>query len=310
MTTSNHSSSAFIAIVGRPNVGKSSIMNRLLGEKIAIVSPKPQTTRNRILGVVTRDVETTEGVNSVQLVFIDTPGYHKPRNKLDVLMTDSAKKSIGDVDAVLFVTQPGAEITQSERELLSLIIANGQPVVMALNKIDLLSDKKRLIPEIAAFSGICDFKSVVPVSAKTGDGIEILRAELEALGIPGEHLFPDDTLTDQPEKVICGEIIREKLLLYLDREVPHGTAVSIDIFHERDDGIVDIEATVFCEKQSHKGIIIGNKGSMLKKISTSARIDIEKFIDCKVNLHCWVKVKDDWRNNARVISDLGYKADS
>lgn len=289
---------AFIAIVGCPNVGKSSILNRMLGEKIAIVSPKPQTTRTRIMGVLT-DKET-------QLVFTDTPGYHKPRTKLGVNMVRAVGQGINDVDACLLVVEPDTEVREEEITLIKKIKDGEMPAVLAINKVDTVENKEDLLEVIRTYSKLYDFKAIVPVSALDGNGLDELLDELKALSFPGEHLFPDDTLTDQPEKVIAAEYIREKILRCVDKEIPHGTAVAIERFKERPDkDILDIEATIYCEKESHKGIIIGKNGAMLKRISTSARIDMEKFFCCKVNLKCWVKVKEDWRNREGLIHNFG-----
>lgn len=289
---------AFIAIVGCPNVGKSSILNRLLGEKVAIVSPKPQTTRTRIMGVLT-DRET-------QLVFTDTPGYHKPKTKLGEKMISAVSEGIHDVDACLLVIEPAGEIREAELTLLKKFRSAEIPAVLAINKIDTLENKEELLPRIAEFSKLYDFTAIVPVSARDGSGLDELLGELKALAFPSEHLFPADTLTDQPEKVIAAEYIREKILRYLDKEIPHGTAVGIEYFRERENAdILDIEATIYCEKESHKGIIIGKGGEMLKKISTGARRDLEKFFGCQVNLKCWVKVKEDWRNREGLIHNFG-----
>lgn len=289
---------AFIAIVGCPNVGKSSILNKLLGEKIAIVSPKPQTTRTRIMGVLTTD--------ETQLVFTDTPGYHKPKNKLGEKMIHAVGEGIHDVDACMLVVEPKGEIREAELTLIKKITKEDIPAVLVINKIDTLEDKKLLLERMAEFSRLCTFKSIVPVSAVNGYGLEVLLDELKGLAFPSEHLFPDDTLTDQPEKVIAAEYIREKILKYVDKEIPHGTAVAIEMFKERPQGdILDIEATVYCEKESHKGIIIGKGGEMLKKISTGARKDMERFFGCRVNLKCWVKVKEDWRNREGLIHNFG-----
>lgn len=289
---------AFVAIVGCPNVGKSSILNRLLGEKIAIVSPKPQTTRTRIMGVLTK--------NETQLVFTDTPGYHKPRTVLGEKMIHAVGEGLHDVDACLFVTEPQGDIREEELTLIKKIKKEDIPAVLAINKIDTLENKELLLSRISEFSKLCDFKAIVPVSAVDGYGLDDLFDELKALAFEGEHLFPDDTLTDQPEKVIAAEYIREKILKYVDKEIPHGTAVAIELFRERaDSGILDIEATVYCEKESHKGILIGKGGEMLKKISTGARKDLERFFDCRINLKCWVKVKEDWRNREGLIHNFG-----
>lgn len=292
------SKTAFIAIVGCPNVGKSSILNRLLGEKIAIVSPKPQTTRTRIMGVLT-DKET-------QLVFTDTPGYHKPKTKLGEKMVKAVGEGIHDVDAALLVVEPAGEIREAEHTLIKKFISAEIPAILAINKVDTIENKEELLARILEFSKLYDFKAIVPVSALDGNGLDELLQELKSLAFPSEHLFPDDTLTDQPEKVIAAEYIREKILRYTDKEIPHGTAVAIERFREREDSdILDIEATIYCERDSHKGIIIGKNGAMLKRISSSARIDMEKFFDCKVNLKCWIKVKEDWRNREGLIHNFG-----
>ncbi len=289
---------AFIAIVGCPNVGKSSILNRLLGEKIAIVSPKPQTTRTRIMGVL------TEG--EVQLVFTDTPGYHKPKTKLGEKMVKAVGEGIHDVDACLLVVEPKGEIREEELTLIKKIRDSEIPAILAINKVDTIENKEDLLARILEFSKLYSFTSIVPVSALDGNGLGDLLKELKALSFPSQHLFPDDTLTDQPEKVIAAEYIREKILKFTDKEIPHGTAVAIERFKERPDAdILDIDATIYCERESHKGIIIGKNGAMLKRISTKARLDMEKFFDCKVNLKCWVKVKEDWRNREGLIHNFG-----
>lgn len=297
---SNTSKTAFIAIVGKANVGKSSILNRLIGSKIAIVSSKPQTTRTRIMGVLTTE-------DNIQLVFTDTPGFHKPKNKLGEKMVQAVSDSISGVDSCLFVIDANDEkLNTAELELIKKFKAEKMTVVLAINKIDMLKDKTELMKKIAEISAIYDFKAVVPVSAQSGDGIDELLDELKALSVESIHFFPDDTLTDQPERVLVAEIIREKMLRLLDKEIPHGTAVAVERMHERDDGsIMDIEATIYCERESHKGIIIGKGGQMLKKISTFARQDIENFFDIKVNLQCWVKVKEDWRNREGIIHNFG-----
>lgn len=296
----NTSKTAFIAIVGKANVGKSSILNRLIGSKIAIVSSKPQTTRTRIMGVLTTE-------DNIQLVFTDTPGFHKPKNKLGEKMVQAVSDSISGVDSCLFVVDANDEkLNTAELELIKKFKAEKMTVVLAINKIDMLKDKTELMKKIAEISALYDFKAVVPVSAQSGDGIDDLLDELKALSVESIHFFPDDTLTDQPERVLVAEIIREKMLRLLDKEIPHGTAVAIERMHERDDGgIMDVEATIYCERESHKGIIIGKGGQMLKKISTFARQDIENFFDIKVNLQCWVKVKEDWRNREGIIHNFG-----
>ena len=289
---------AFIAIVGRPNVGKSSILNRLLGQKIAIVSSRPQTTRTKIMGVL------TEG--DVQLVFTDTPGFHKPKTKLGEKMIQAVDDSIGGVDSCLFVTEPRGEIRPTELELLEKLRAERIPVILAINKIDTVSDKQELMSRILELTKLLDFQAVVPVSARDGDGMDALKNELINLAEESEFFFPEDTLTDQPERVLASEMIREKLLHRLNEEIPHGIAVSIEKMREREDKpILDVEAVIYCERESHKGIIIGKKGAMLKEISTNARHELEQFFDCKVNLQCWVKVKEDWRNREGLIHNFG-----
>lgn len=284
--------------MGCPNAGKSTILNRLLGQKVAIVSQKPQTTRTRIMGVLTK--------NGTQLVFTDTPGYHKPKTKLGENMIKAVENSISDVDACLLVVEPRGELRPAEEQLIKRFNKEKIPAVLAINKIDTVPDKSELMERIMMFSKLYDFEAIVPVSATSGSGMNDLLDELMKLAFESEHFFPDDTLTDQPEKVIASEIIREKMLRLIDKEIPHGTAVAIERFHERDDAdIIDIDATVYCEKESHKGIIIGKNGDMLKKVLTRARIDLERMLGCKVNLKCRVKVKDDWRNREGLIHNFG-----
>lgn len=291
--------SAFIAIVGRPNVGKSSILNRIMGQKITIVSSKPQTTRTRIMGVL------TEG--ETQLVFIDTPGIHKPRTELGKYMVRSIDESVAGVDACLLVTEACRNITDTELKLMEKFEAMGVPAILAINKIDTVKDKSDLMLQIARYSEKYDFDAVVPVSAQTGSGIDQLKDELKKQAQEGGHLFDEDTITDQPERVLAAEMIREKMLRLLDKEIPHGTAVVIERMKTRDDkDIIDMDATIYCEKASHKGIIIGKGGSMLKKIGTYARQDMEAFFNCKVNLTMWVKVKEDWRNRENLLRSFGY----
>lgn len=298
MNTNNNDKSAFIAIVGRPNVGKSSILNRILGQKIAIVSSKPQTTRNRITGVL------TEG--DYQLVFFDTPGMHKPKNSLGKYMVRSVNESVGGVDCCMLVVEAGREAGQTELDLIEKFKMMDMPSILAINKIDMLKEKDSLMKQILAYSKLYDFEAVVPVSAQDGSGMTELLDELKNQATEGGHFFDEDTLTDQPERVIVAEIIREKILRLCDKEIPHGTAVVIEKMKTRDNGILDIDATIFCERDSHKRIIIGKNGSMLKKISTYARQDIEKFFDCKVFLQTWIKVKEDWRNRAQILQNFGY----
>lgn len=294
--------SAFVAIVGKPNVGKSSILNRLLGEKIAIVSAKPQTTRSKIMGVMNAGEH-----GETQLVFTDTPGMHKPKNKLGDYMVKTIVDSIGDVDMCLMVVEEAGKLHDAELELIERLKKLQIPAVLAVNKIDRLSDKSQLLARIAQFSELYDFTAIIPVSANTGEGLEELIAKLCDMAEEGPHFFDEDTLTDQPERVIAAEIIREKMLRLLSDEVPHGTAVEIEKMREREDGsLMDIEATIYCEKESHKGIIIGKGGAMLKKIGTYARTDLEKFLETKVNLKLWVKVTPDWRNKAGGLRRFGY----
>lgn len=289
---------AFIAIVGCPNVGKSSILNRLLGQKIAIVSDKPQTTRTKIMGVL------TEG--DTQLVFTDTPGFHRPRTKLGEKMVQAVSDSVSGVDACLFVVETEGELRPAELELIEKFKKLKMPVILAINKVDTLPDKEVLMARILEISKTYDFEAVVPVSALRGINMDELLSEMKKLAEESVFFFPEDTLTDQPERVIAAEIIREKLLRNLDREIPHGVAVSIEKMREREDSdIMDIEAVIYCEKDSHKGIIIGKNGAMLKRISTRAREDMEKFFQCHINLRCWVKVKEGWRNREGLIHNFG-----
>lgn len=289
---------AFIAIVGCPNVGKSSILNKLLGTKIAIVSSKPQTTRTKIMGVL------TEG--ETQLVFTDTPGYHKPHNKLGEKMNQAVGDSIGGVDACLFVVESKGDIKKGEYELIEKFKKLKVPVILAINKIDMIKDKEELLERIVELNKLFDFEAIVPVCASTGEHIDELVDEMKKLAFDSPHFFPDDILTDQPERVLAAEIIREKILRLMDKEVPHGVAVSIEKMRERDNqDILDIEAIIYCERESHKGMVIGKKGAMLKKISTYARQDLENFFGIKVNLQTWVKVKEDWRNREGLIHNFG-----
>ena len=290
--------SAFIAIVGRPNVGKSSILNRLLGTKIAIVSSKPQTTRNRITGVL------TEG--EYQIVFFDTPGMHKPKNSLGKYMVRSVNESVGGADCCMLVVEADKSPVQTELDFIDKFKALGMPAILVINKIDMIKDKEILMKQILEYSKLYDFEAIVPVSASDGNGMNELLEELKKQASEGGHFFEDDTLTDQPERVIASEIIREKILRLCNAEIPHGTAVVIEKMKTRDNGILDIDATIFCEKESHKRILIGKNGAMLKKISTFARQDMERFFDCKVFLQVWIKVKEDWRNRAQLLQNFGF----
>ena len=291
------SKTAMITICGRPNVGKSTLTNALAGEKIAIVSNKPQTTRNRITAVCQR--------GETQFVFLDTPGFHKPRTRLGDYMVNVVRQSVADVDAVVLVVEPVASLGPQERELIASIKAANCPAVLAINKLDTVEPEK-LLAVIALYSEAYAFNAIVPISAKTGEGVEELLKELDKFAVESPALFPEGVTTDQPEKQVCAELIREKLLLNLEREVPHGTAVEITRFSERDDGIIDLEATIYCEKASHKGIIIGKHGAMLKKIGEDARKDIEEFMGTKVFLQTWVKVKEKWRDSNSLLRNFGY----
>ena len=289
--------SAMITICGRPNVGKSTLTNALVGEKIAIVSNKPQTTRNRITGIVSR--------GSTQFVLLDTPGFHKPRTKLGDYMVGVVRESVADVDGVLLLVEPVAAVGPQEEALLERLRESGAPVILVINKIDTV-ERTRLLEVIAAYAPLYDFEAIIPVSARTGEGLDELLDEMEKFAAEGPHFFPDDMITDQPERQICAELLREKLLQCLDKEIPHGTAVELTRFTEREDGVVELEATIYCEKDSHKGIIIGKKGAMLKKIGELARQDMEEFLGTKVYLQTWVKVKENWRDNMNYIRSFGY----
>ena len=289
-----------IAIVGRPNVGKSTLTNALVGEKIAIVSNKPQTTRNRIAAVVDR--------GESQFVFLDTPGLHKAKTRLGDYMVGVVKESVADVDAALLLVEPIPHIGGPEEELITSLEKRKVPTVLVINKIDTV-EKEKLLAVIAAYTQNHTFAAVMPISAKEGDGVGDLLDLLEGYLPEGPWLFPEGMVTDQPERQVCGEILREKLLLCLDKEVPHGTAVELTRFVERDDEVIECDATIYCEKESHKGIIIGKKGAMLKKISTMAREDMEKFMGTKVYLQTWVKVKENWRDNLNLIHSFGYRED-
>ena len=290
--------SGIITIVGRPNVGKSTLLNALVGEKIAIVTNKPQTTRNRICGIVTR--------GDCQFVFTDTPGLHKARNRLGEYMDGVVRASITDVDAAVLVVEPIPKPGAPELQLMERMKALKVPGVLVINKIDTLEQKDKLLEVIDAYQQEFDFDAILPLSAQKGDGVPELMDTLAGYLTEGSQLFPEDMTTDQPERQVMAEILREKMLRLLQREIPHGTAVEITRFSERDNEIVDVEATIYCEKASHKGIIIGKQGAMLKKISTSARKDMERFMGTKVFLTTWVKVKENWRDNLAAIHNFGY----
>ena len=293
--------SGMISIVGRPNVGKSTLTNALVGDKVAIVTNKPQTTRNRICGILTR--------GECQFVFVDTPGLHKARTRLGDYMVGVVKESVADVDAVALLVEPIPHIGEPEAQLIARMKTLACPAVLVINKVDTLEHKEKLLEVIQTYSQAMDFAAVVPVSARTGEGVEELLGVLEGFLPEGPQLFPEDMTSDQPERQMMAEILREKLLLCLDKEIPHGTAVEITRFAERDDGVVEVEATIYCEKNSHKGIIIGKEGAMLKKVSSLARQDMERFMGAKIYLQTWVKVKENWRDNPAAIQNFGYRYD-
>lgn len=288
---------AFISIVGRTNAGKSSLLNAIIGEKIAMVSDKPQTTRTKITGVLTKD--------EVQYVFVDTPGVHKTKTKLGEHMLQAVKDSVADIDIILMVMDVSKKINEQERALIESFRKSKTTVILALNKIDLI-DKNQLITVIQEASELYDFDAVIPISVLENDGIDEVLKEIADHAAEGPHYFPDDMLTDQPERVLAAEIIREKLLILLNEEVPHGIAVTVEEMKERDDkDILDISANIFCERDSHKGIVIGKNGAMLKKVGSLARNELESFFEIKVNLQLWVKVKQDWRNKEGMIKNFG-----
>ena len=291
-------SSVFVALVGRPNVGKSSLTNYLVGEKVAIVTKKPQTTRSRITGVITR--------GSVQYVLMDTPGIHAARNKLDARMTQTAAASLKDVDVTLMLFEPTGELTESERTMIKAL-QRGGPAVAVINKVDLLDSFAALEARKKEVEAFGCFDAVVAVSAKDGTGCEELFALLKPYGNEGPHYFDDDAFTDMPEKELVAELVREKALLFLREEIPHGIAVVVERFKERPDkDLIDIDVDIYCERKSHKGMIIGKGGQMLKKIASAARLDIEELLGVKVNLQCWVKVREDWRDNEQLLNSLGF----
>ena len=290
--------SGMIAIVGRPNVGKSTLTNALVGEKIAIVTNKPQTTRNRICAIRNR--------GESQFVFLDTPGLHRARTRLGEYMVGVVRQSVADVDAVLLLVEPIANVGTPEKELIQRIKALDMPAVLAVNKIDTVK-KDELLAVIQTYAQAHAFAAIVPISAKDGEGVDELLEVLERFLPEGPRLFPGDMITDQPERQVCAEIVREKLLLCLDKEIPHGTAVEVTKFSQREGGVIDLDATIYCEKNSHKGIIIGKGGAMLKRISTLAREDIERFMGEKVFLQTWVKVKENWRDQVNLLKNFGYR---
>ena len=298
---SNITKTAMITVCGRPNVGKSSLTNALVGEKVAIVSNKAQTTRNRIYGVVNRE--------DTQFVLLDTPGLHKPKSALGDYMVKVVTSSLSDVDCALLLVEPIAHVGAPEQALIDRIKEEGLPAILCINKIDTV-EPAELLPVIAAYNEAWDgFDAIIPISAHSGSGLDDLMAELRKYASEGPQLFPDGMTSDQPERQVMGELLREKLLLCLDKEIPHGTAIEITKFSERDSGVIDVDATIYCEKASHKGIIIGKQGAMLKKISSLARHDMEKFMGTKVYLETWVKVKENWRDNVNYVRSFGYNDD-
>lgn len=290
---------AFIAITGRPNAGKSSLTNLLVGEKISIVSDKPQTTRNRINGVLTRGY--------TQFVFIDTPGMLRARTKLGEHMVKSIRTSVDDVDCAILMADATKKISPVEQELIRSFAQNGTEVILLLNKVDLIRDKDALLPIIAQYSELYDFAEIIPISVKKRVNTDGILPILEKYAVEGEHFFPDDIATDRTERFLCGEIIREKILWTMQQEIPHGTAVEIESFKSRTnpkgEEIIDLGAVIICEKSTHKGMIIGKGGERLKQIGSLARKDIEELLDCKVNLQIFVKVKEDWRNRENIINE-------
>ncbi len=289
--------SGFAAIIGMPNVGKSTLLNKIAGQKIAIISEKPQTTRNKILAIHTTDTE--------QIIFTDTPGIHKPHNKLGEFMVNAANETMRDVDVLLFVIDATRPIQDVEREIVKNIAKTGLPCILVMNKVDLV-EKSNLLPMIADYSSMYDFESIVPMSAKSGDGVDVLLNDIKNYIPEGPQFYDEDMITDQPEKQIAAEIIREKMLWLLDKEIPHGIAIEITKMQEKEK-VTNIYATIYCEKATHKGIIIGKNGDMLKKIGSMARKDIEHMLGKKVYMELWVKVKNDWRNSDFLIKNFGYK---
>lgn len=298
MNENLNTKSLFVSIVGNPNAGKSSLMNMILGSKISIVSSKPQTTRNKITGIFTQD--------DIQLVFIDTPGLHRPRTLLGDYMISEINNSFAGSEACLHVVEAIKGITDNDNEFIKKFKKFNKKVILVINKIDLVKDKSDLMQKIEEFSKLFNYNAIVPVSAKTGDGKDVLIKEILKLAVPSVFFFPEDDITDQTERMMASEIIREKLLCFLDKELPHGIAICIERFKERENNIIDIEAIIYCERTGHKGIIIGEKGKMLKEVGSSARKELEKIFDTKINLQLWVKVKENWRNKGSILNTLGY----
>lgn len=291
-------SSVFVALVGRPNVGKSSLTNYLVGEKVAIVTKKPQTTRSRITGVITK--------GPVQYVLMDTPGIHAARNKLDARMTQTAAASLKDVDVTMMLFEPAGEFTDAELTMVKAL-QKGGPAIAVINKVDLLDNFAALEARKKQLEEFGCFDHIVTISARDGTGCDDLFAMLKPYGNEGPHYFDDDAFTDMPEKELVAELVREKALLFLREEVPHGIAVVVERFKERPDkDLIDIDVDIYCERKSHKGMIIGKGGQMLKKIASAARLDCEELLGARVNLQCWVKVREDWRDNDRMLDNLGF----
>lgn len=297
----NGTKSLFISLVGKPNAGKSSLLNMLVGSKVSIVSGKPQTTRRRITGIVTQ--------NQTQLVFVDTPGLYKPKNTLGKYMVSEIKNAFSGAEAFIHVVEAGKEITLADEELIKKFIKSKATVILALNKIDTVKNKALIIKNMQDYSHKFDYKTIIPISAKTSEGREDLIKEVQNLAIPSVFFFDEDEFTDQSERMIAAEIIREKMLYLLNDELPHGIAVAIEKFKTRNNGLVDIDAQIYCEKDNHKGIIIGKNGSMLKKVGSMARTELEEMLDCKINLKLWIKVKENWKNRKSFLYNLGYKED-
>lgn len=290
--------SVFVTISGRTNVGKSSLLNAIVGERIASVSDKPQTTRTRITGIKT--------VDETQMVFMDTPGLHKPKNKLSNYMLQAAKEAVNDMDVVLFVADCTRQPTEQELAFLQPLRQSKTTVMLVLNKIDLLEDKTVLMQRIAAWNAAFPFAEIIPISVTEQDGVSLVEEAVCRCAVPSPHYFPDDKITDQPEQVLIAEMIREQVLRLLRDEVPHGVAVAVERLAEREDkDLLDIDAVIYCERDSHKGILIGKKGAMLKQIASRARAQLEQFFQIQVNLQCWVKVKEDWRNRDGLIRNFG-----
>lgn len=298
MTDNEQKKSLFVSIVGRPNVGKSSLLNMLVGEKISIVSPKPQTTRNKIIGILTK--------KNTQIVFTDTPGMLRPKNKLGNYMLGEINNSFSGAEAIIHVVEAGKKVHGDDVKFIEKFKKMDVPVILVINKIDIVKHKTDIIKNIKEYSELMKYESVVPISAITGDGCSELLAEIFKLAKPSVFFYDEDDITDQTQRTIVAEIIREKMLYLLEQELPHGIAIFIENFQFRSDSVIDIQALIQCERSNHKAIIIGSKGSMIKKIGTLARQELEEMMNCKINLKLWVKVKENWRNSDAVLRDMGY----